>query len=154
MPKKIYNTAEEKAAGKRASEQRRKDRVYSNPELHERRKAQKREYYRAQKPRRNIGNWAILAVNQKRCVCKSRGIPFDLTPEDIIIPEFCPILGIRLEISTNKSKASSPSIDRIFPEKGHVRGNVRVISHKANAMKSDCTDPEVFLRLAEYVRTA
>jgi hypothetical protein len=33
----------------------------------------------------------------------------------------------------------SPSIDRICNDKGHVKGNVWIASHKANAMKSSGT---------------
>lgn len=31
----------------------------------------------------------------------------------------------------------SPTLDRIVPEKGYVKGNVAVISHKANRIKNN-----------------
>jgi hypothetical protein len=43
------------------------------------------------------------------------------------------------------------SLDRIKPELGYVLGNIAIISHLANTIKQNCTDPEVFRRLADYV---
>ena len=67
-------------------------------------------------------------------------LPFNITIKDIVIPEYCPILGIKLIIGEDNRKGpsnASPSLDRIVPEKGYVPGNIRVISMKANKIKSD-----------------
>lgn len=40
--------------------------------------------------------------------------------------------------------------DRIIPEKGYIRGNVRVISQKANAMKQDCSEEEL-IKFVEFI---
>jgi hypothetical protein len=68
-----------------------------------------------------------------------------ITIHDIVIPEFCPLLGIRLEPGkgTGGAKAASPSLDKIRPELGYVPGNVWVISHRANVIKSDATLSEL-----------
>ena len=74
---------------------------------------------------------------------KRDGIPFKLELSDIVIPEFCPVFtATRLE---NKGYLSdnSPTLDRLIPELGYVRGNVRVISHKANSMKRNATAQEI-----------
>lgn len=63
-------------------------------------------------------------------------VPFDLTLDDIQIPEFCPILGIKLIFNSICAKGNSPSLDRFYPAKGYVKGNVTVISNKANTVKS------------------
>ena len=47
----------------------------------------------------------------------------------------------------------SPSLDRQIPKLGYVQGNVAVISHKANSLKNDCTDPSVFRRLADWMES-
>lgn len=59
-----------------------------------------------------------------------------------MVPEFCPVLGMRLEPGNGLS-ASSPSLDRFDPEKGYTKGNVRVISARANTLKSNATPDEL-----------
>ena len=71
------------------------------------------------------------------------GLPFDLTEDDIVIPDRCPVLGIPLVFNEGNFKDDSPSLAKFIPEKGYVRGNVAVISHKANVMKSSTTIQEV-----------
>lgn len=74
---------------------------------------------------------------------KRRGILFDLSIEDIIIPSHCPVLGIPIKAVTpvgedgRRYKDDSPSVDRIDPVKGYVKGNIRVISQRANLLKSN-----------------
>lgn len=65
-------------------------------------------------------------------------IPFNITIDDIIIPKFCPILGIELSHSEDRKNGnmSSPSIDRINPSKGYIKGNIIVISCRANSLKN------------------
>lgn len=65
------------------------------------------------------------------------GIPFDLVVSDIVIPERCPVLDIPIEPGIGKLHDGSPTVDRIIPDLGYVRGNVEVISHKANRMKNN-----------------
>lgn len=79
-----------------------------------------------------------------------QGIEFSISKEDIIIPEKCPILDIILKFGTMKQKASSPSLDRVDNSKGYIKGNVRVISQKANHLKSDMS-LETIKRLLDYV---
>jgi hypothetical protein len=67
------------------------------------------------------------------------GIPINITINDICIPEFCPDLGIPLAPSNGKVSPNSPTLDKIIPELGYVKGNVRVISSRANRMKQETT---------------
>lgn len=97
--------------------------------------------------------YEVLKANKPECFmlyrakrrAKKLGLPFDLTVEDVTIPEFCPILGIRLATFNQRgaSLRSSASLDRIVPALGYVRGNVIVISHKANSIKNDATPEEI-----------
>jgi hypothetical protein len=74
---------------------------------------------------------------------KSENLPFNLTKEDISIPEICPVLGIRLVRAEGRLTQNSPSLDRIIPALGYVKGNVWVISMKANTMKNSATIEEL-----------
>ena len=69
-----------------------------------------------------------------RSRAREAGIPFTITPDDLVFPETCPILEIPL--TYGGSKWHSPSIDRVIPELGYVPGNVRVVSTLANSMKN------------------
>jgi hypothetical protein len=74
---------------------------------------------------------------------KTFSLPFDIHVTDITIPEFCPLLEIRLECGTGKAHANSPTLDRIIPALGYVKGNIQVISRRANAIKNDATLEEL-----------
>jgi hypothetical protein len=81
------------------------------------------------------------------------GLPFDLRIEDIVVPERCPALGIPITSDATTGFApNSPTLDRIIPERGYVRGNVVVISGRANRLKRDETDPAIFDAIAAYIR--
>lgn len=76
---------------------------------------------------------------------KSQGIPFNIDETDIVIPEVCPVLGLKLVLSNQGQgyHPDSPSLDKINPSKGYVKGNVRVISARANLLKNDATVEEL-----------
>jgi hypothetical protein len=88
----------------------------------------------------------FLALHGAKDRARKRNINFDLSLEDIPeIPDLCPVLGI--PIVTNEGKPgfhnNSPSLDRIYNDKGYVRGNVRFISFRANHLKSDASLEEL-----------
>ena len=100
-------------------------------------RAYARDYYKA--------NFAKLMWGRAKKRAAERGIEFDIAVSDIIIPTHCPVLGIPLVIGEGRRgpASSSPSLDRMHPELGYVRGNVTVISHRANIMKQDGTAEEL-----------
>lgn len=81
---------------------------------------------------------------------RRNNIPFKLDMLDIPTPEFCPILGLKLEISDKTVSPNSPTLDKIIPELGYVKGNIQVISNRANSMKNDASISELLL-FAEWV---
>src|SRR6516162_8076486 len=91
-----------------------------------------------------------MGIAQKRQEEGKRwNIPFDLELTDIVIPDVCPILGIPLKANQGTGqkkvghKPNSPSLDRLVPALGYVKGNVQVVSIKANQMKQDATPTEL-----------
>lgn len=80
------------------------------------------------------------------------GLPFDIGFEDLVIPSVCPVLGIPMEFGGLRSPYT-PSLDRIIPLLGYTKGNVRVISWRANKLKSDATLFEIE-RIALYMKGA
>lgn len=71
---------------------------------------------------------------------KLRKIKFNLEKKDIPeIPKHCPVFRW-VELHTHygegrKFFADSPSVDRIYNERGYVKGNIRIISWWANMLK-------------------
>jgi hypothetical protein len=52
-------------------------------------------------------------------------------------PQICPITKEKISWNNSKSfKNNSASLDKIIPSKGYVAGNIKIISHLGNAMKS------------------
>ncbi len=80
------------------------------------------------------------------------GLPFNLSVSDFTIPEVCPALGIPLRVSRGRPTDNSPSLDKVIPELGYVRGNVAVISLRANRIKYDATLDEL-VKLAVWFRS-
>lgn len=77
-----------------------------------------------------------------------KDVPFTITVEDIdaVWPEDnrCPILGLEFERNTVKGPLpSSPTLDRIYPDRGYVPGNIAVVSHRANTLKSNASREEL-----------
>jgi len=81
---------------------------------------------------------------------KKKGLPFDLAITDFEIPAFCPALGIPIYIDGGLD--NSPQLDRTIPKLGYVRGNVTVISGRANRIKNDST-PEELQKISAWVST-
>lgn len=82
----------------------------------------------------------MIADARKRA--KKKNLPFDISIEDIYVPDVCPVLGITLEIGRDDLD-TSPSLDRLDPAKGYVKGNVNVISYRANTLKNNATSEEL-----------
>lgn len=86
-------------------------------------------------------------LNRAKERSKKSGLECKISKEDIVIPEFCPILGIKLEFKKGSpgGHKNSPSLDRIDNSKGYIKGNIRVISHLANQMKSYANNEELLI---------
>lgn len=85
---------------------------------------------------------------------KEKGIPVDVDAKylkDIYpIDHLCPILGIKMEFAKG-DRSNSPSIDRIIPSKGYIKGNVVWISDRANRIKQDATSEEI-MKVANWLK--
>jgi hypothetical protein len=81
---------------------------------------------------------------------KIRQVEFSIDKEDIQIPELCPIFGIPLIRVGGARTDNTPSIDRIDPSKGYVKGNVWIISWLANRIKTNAT-PSQLRRIADAI---
>ena len=87
--------------------------------------------------------YKMLARAKSRA--KQNNIPFNLTLGDITIPDTCPLLGIKIESTSDRNSPNNPSLDKIIPEKGYIKGNIWIISNRANTLKNDATIQELEL---------
>jgi hypothetical protein len=78
-------------------------------------------------------------LNAAKSRAKKNNLSFDLQKSDIVIPENCPVLGIPLKrnVGGKTHSYNSPSLDRINSSKGYIKGNVMVISDRANRLKNN-----------------
>lgn len=83
-----------------------------------------------------------MLINRARSRAKHRGLPFDINPSDLTIPKFCPVMPW-IELSLDENRWTSPSIDRIDSSRGYTPDNVRIISNRANTIKSNATAEEL-----------
>ena len=93
-------------------------------------------------------NYALSRFIVLRSKAKKNEIAFDIELEDVIIPEFCPVFNIPLD---GRDRDHQWSFDKIYPEKGYTKGNVKIISMKANRLKNNATIPELE-KIIEYMK--
>ena len=77
-------------------------------------------------------------IIEAKARAKKKGLDFNITSDDVKWNEVCPIFGVRLVLNNTGAGGSfdSPSLDRIDNDKGYVKGNVRIISNRANKLKN------------------
>lgn len=91
----------------------------------------------------------LLKGARKRA--RKNNIEFNITKNDLILPDICPVLGIPItKENLGKFNDSSPSIDRIDNTKGYIKGNVCIISMRANKLKNNGTMEE-HRKIVEYM---
>jgi hypothetical protein len=93
-------------------------------------------------------------LDHARQRAKRKGLEFSLRRVHIVIPPVCPVLGIPISKINGVTHHGSPSIDRIDNAKGYVPGNVRVISYRANSLKSNATPDEIRLVYMDILSNA
>ena len=91
-------------------------------------------------------NLESLLLARNRSSAKDKNLAFDITTDDIQVPEKCPYLGtelIRDAKRTTHDFVNVVSLDRIDSSKGYIKGNVEVISLKAKEMKARATPTQL-----------
>lgn len=79
---------------------------------------------------------AVELVKRARMRANNFGLEFDIAPADLLpLPKRCPVLDTPLRYVKGAKGGGAPnsySLDRIDNTRGYVRGNVAVISNRAN----------------------
>ena len=71
----------------------------------------------------------------------SLGVPYNLDKDwlENIWTGFCPVFKQKISISEDRGNPWCAELDRLRPDLGYVKGNVRFLSRKANSYKSNMT---------------
>lgn len=107
---------------------------------------------------RELENTLEVQFRQRKNSALKKGIPFTIKYEELTQPEFCPVLGIKLNYgwggaNGNLRDPNKATIDKVVPELGYILGNVFVISWRANKLKSNMTIDELE-RILKYYKEA
>lgn len=107
--------------------------------------ARQRAYYA-----QNLLHKLVLRAKNR---AKKNGWEFTINEADVSIPARCPVLGIKLALGLGSrgAKDFSPTLDRMDNTKGYVKGNVCVLSWRANRLKNNGTVDE-FEKLVMWLR--
>ena len=81
---------------------------------------------------------------------RKTGVAFDIAVEDIKIPDNCPICHVKLTYTSDYHTA--PSLDKVNPELGYIRGNIDVLCARCNRRKNDSTI-ENLERILHYMKS-
>lgn len=84
---------------------------------------------------------------RKKCQAKHE---FTIQFGDIDWPSHCPALGMKLDYYAETRAENSPSFDRIDSHLGYVKGNVKIVSWRANRIKNDGNALE-HRQIADYI---
>lgn len=121
-----------------------KIRIKTDPEYATKIKEQCRKYDHTE---RGIKNHLL---NNARKRASLFNLEFNITMDDIVIPDECPILKHKFELGKVGGDKYSYSLDRIDPSKGYIKGNIQVISRLANTMKNNAS-PEELKLFADWI---
>lgn len=92
---------------------------------------------------RDPKHWAKCRLAKIKGRANKKGLDFNLEERDLEPPCFCPVLGIPLYMGLAAISHNSIHVDRIDNSKGYVKGNVKLISGRANSLKNDGTIKEL-----------
>jgi hypothetical protein len=103
---------------------------------------------------RDSNNTLERQFNTRKQTALRKGIPFTIKFEDIEQPEYCPVLGFKLNYGwsgEDRRDNAKATFDKVNPELGYVPGNVYIISWRANKLKSDMNIMELE-KIMNYIK--
>lgn len=121
-----------------------------------RERSRKTYYKNPNKSKENSARWKKLnpikaALSVAKARAKKLGLPFNLQEKDYTVKSVCPVFKTEIEFGIPRDLYRSASFDRVLPELGYTKENVRVISLKANTLKCDATLEQLEM-LVKYIK--
>ena len=127
-----------------------------NPEKDKDRKWKYYQEHKEEYKKRYESNIIYSKIYGAKDRAKKNNLPFNITEQDIKdvwpIDNKCPALDIKFIIGGRDTmNYDSPSLDRIIPSKGYVKGNIQIFSALANNIMSNAT-PEQVIKVGQYFK--
>lgn len=96
---------------------------------------------RCKKCKKSLVDWEAIPLekrmyNRTKFRAKKFNREFSISLEDIVFPTHCPIFGRPFIYGDHDW---TYSIDRIDNSKGYIKGNIVIVSNKANRLKNDAS---------------
>ena len=120
------------------------DRARRESKIYERRKKSLAKTWRQ-------NNIAKQLLRSAKARAKLNNLEFNLELSDIIVPILCPVFGTLLKPNDRGMSDNSPTLDRVDPNKGYIKGNIAVISWRANTLKKNGSVEE-FQKLLDWMK--
>lgn len=95
-------------------------------------------------PTNDIEHWIKRSRNKPKTKTQRKGLT--IADYKALIVTHCPLLGVELSYSAytgNTTPSNYASLDKIDPSKGYVKGNVQIVSFRANTLKNSATLEEL-----------
>ena len=109
-----------------------------------------RENYSTEKRRKAYQKNIISELyNHAKQRAKDKNLEFNITKNDILIPELCPVFGSKISFN---EKQNCPTLDRIDSTKGYTKNNIMVISFRANRLKNNGSIDD-FKKIISYMES-
>jgi|TARA_R110002051_G_scaffold298774_1_gene365760 hypothetical protein len=95
----------------------------------------------------SIRGIAVTACKASKRRARLKNLAFNLSSDYLekIFPKtcICPILGYKMKVANISLGKLSPTLDRINPRLGYVKGNVEFVTNIANLMMTSATGRDI-----------
>jgi len=103
--------------------------------------------FNQKKYNKSIRGIAVTACKASKRQARDKHLPFNVTSNylESIFPKtcICPILGYKMKVSNISLGKLSPTLDRINPRKGYIKGNVEFVTNIANLMMTSANGKDI-----------
>lgn len=104
---------------------------------------------------KSLNGWATRKISSMRRHAQKNSYACEIDRDYLLshVVDECPALKIKLFYGYSEVKGRRPdraTVDRIDSSKGYIKGNIQIISDKANRMKTDATREEM-VRFSQWV---
>lgn len=130
------------------------------PDWHEKyggtviKKRREKEYFKkwGHKQTTDLYHTQRAKFSAKKANATRTGYTWEVDFGSIHWPEYCPILGVKLDYFAESVQENSPSFDRMDSSLGYTNSNVMIVSWRANRIKNNGTASE-HRQIADFLDT-